>query len=102
MNTTTPVCQPGGTIFRINQRGQIFVSKMELSKKDFQCEMPDFQISAQSDPILGPKVPYFVPGEVTQLMVPPLDLNRSTLVQCPCHQGSGSSCSTGSAGTQDP
>ena len=53
---------------------------MELSKKDFQCEMPDFQIGAQSDPILGPKVPYFVPGGVTQLMIPPLDLNRSTLV----------------------
>ena len=35
---------------------------------------------AQSNPILEPKVPYFVPGGVTQLMIPALHLNPSTLV----------------------
>ena len=34
----------------------------------------------RSNPILGPKVPYFVPGGVTQLMIPALHLNPSTLV----------------------
>ena len=42
--------------------------------------MPEFQSSAQSGPILGPKARYFVPGGVTQLMVPPLHPNPSTLV----------------------
>lgn len=51
---------------------------LQRNYPEMLCEMPDFESSAQSYSILGPKVPHFVPGGVTQLMVP--SLHPSTLV----------------------